>query len=89
MEQELKLVRDTLSEVQQYEHAVHVLTFDQETICPPAAVEEQGEVAAFLQNQAYKLVKTDSFIQAAETLYAHRDELSEFDRALAERLHRE
>ncbi|MBP3218530.1 MAG: carboxypeptidase M32 [Lachnospiraceae bacterium] len=87
--QELKLVKDTLREAQNYEHAVHVLNFDQETICPPAGVEEQGEVAAFLQNQAYRLLKTDAFIQAAEKLYAHREALSEFDRVLAERLHRD
>ena len=71
-----------------YDHAVNVLSYDQETICPIDAMEEQGEVWAFLNNQSYKLIKDPAFIEAAEYLYEHRSELEELDRVMAEQLHR-
>ena len=100
LKEKLDLVRSVLAEAEKYEHACHVLTYDQETICPPAAMEEQGEVTAFLSNQAFKLVKDPAFIEAAEYLYEHRAELGvpgedggcvgcELDRVMAEQLHRD
>src|SRR5574344_1702939 len=85
----LDIVNATLSEAEIYEHACHVLNFDQETICPVKAMEEQGEVNAFLSNKAFALKKSPAFIAAAEFIYTHRDGLGEFDRTLAEALHRE
>ena len=86
--QKLQYVRQVLTLAEKYDHAVNVLSYDQETICPPDAMEEQGEVWAFLNNQSYKLVKDPAFIEAAEYLYEHREELEEFDRVMAEQLHR-
>ena len=40
----LQIVKDTLKEAKTYQHAAGVLQYDQETICPPAAMEEQGEM---------------------------------------------
>lgn len=88
-EKNLQLVQETLTTVEKYAHACHVLNYDQETICPPKGMEEQGEVTAFLANQAFRLEKDEAFIKAGEALFAHRDELSEGDRILAENLHRE
>ena len=79
----LEYVRSVLTEQRKYNHAAGILNFDQQTICPPKAMEEQGEIAAFLQNEAFKLTKKPEFIEAAEELYAHRDELEEFDAAMA------
>ena len=86
--QKLQYVRQVLTLAEKYDHAVNVLSYDQETICPPDAMEEQGEVWAFLNNQSYKLVKDPAFIEAAEYLYEHREELEELDRVMAEQLHR-
>ena len=88
LNQNLEFVRQTLTLAEKYDHAVNVLSYDQETICPIDAMEEQGEVWAFLNNQSYKLVKDPAFIEAAEYLYEHREELEEFDRVMAEQLHR-
>ena len=85
----LDLVKSVLKEAGIYEHACRVLTFDQETICPPAAMEEQGEISAFLSNQAFRLMKRDDFIEAAEYLYEYRGELGEFDRRMAVMLRRD
>ena len=85
----LKLVNDTLDRAEIYNHACGVISFDQETICPPAAMERQGEVLAFLADKAFRMTKRRAFIDAAELLYAHRGELEESDAILAETLHRQ
>ena len=69
LEQKLQFVKQTLTTAEKYDHAVNILTYDQETICPIDAMEEQGEVWAFLNNQSYKLIKDPAFIEAAEYLY--------------------
>ena len=84
----LEYVKRVLGEAEQYDHAARVLMFDQETICPADAMEEQGRVMAFLSNQSYKLIKDPAVVEAAENLYAHRDRLGERDSALAGLLHR-
>ena len=84
----LKTVNDTLDRVEIYYHACGVISFDQETICPPASMETQGEVSAFLADKAFRLTKTKRFIDAAELLYDRRGELDDRDRTLAESLHR-
>ena len=88
LKEKLEYVRQVLTTAEQYDHAVNVLMYDQETICPIEGMEEQGDVMAFLSNQSYKLIKEPAFIEAAEYLYEHRDALEEFDRAMAEQLHR-
>ncbi len=88
-EAKLKLVRDTLGLAEKYEHVCHVLNFDLETICPPKAMEEQGNLIAFFEAEGFKVTKDPAFREAAEYLYAHRGELGEFDRVMAEQLHRD
>lgn len=89
MEKRLEHVKSVLKEANIYGHAQAVLSYDQETICPPDAMEEQGETAAFLGNRAFALLKDPSFIADAEALFAEKDGLDELDRVMAEELHRE
>ena len=70
-------------------HAASCVQFDMETLCPPAGMEEAGEVISYLGNQVFKLKKQPAFREAAAYIYEHRDELDEFDRVLAENLHRD
>ena len=87
---QLKLVKDTLKQAELYQHAANVLSYDQETICPPKGMEEQGEVGAFLGNEAYKLIKDPAFTEAAEALFHQLDELSDpLDREMVIQLHRD
>ncbi len=85
----LDIVREVLALQAKYQHACNVLNYDMETICPEQGMEAQGEVASFLSNEAFKLQKDEKFIEAAETLYANREELDEFDRVQAVQLHRD
>ena len=88
LSQKLEYVKQVLATAKQYDHAVNVLMYDQETICPIDGMEDQGEVMAFLGNESYKLIKEPAFVEAAEYLYEHRSELEELDRVMAEQLHR-
>ena len=72
LRQKLEYVKQILTTANQFDHAVNVLMYDQETICPIDGMEEQGEFMAFLGNEAYKLIKDPAFIEAAEYLYEHR-----------------
>ncbi len=87
-EKDLALVRETLKEAKVYEHAGAVLSYDQETICPPAAMEEQGETMAFLWTKAYECIKRQEFMEAVKRLAEDLPEDS-FDRALIKSLYRE
>lgn len=89
LKEDLKSVKDTLAEAEKYEHACRVLNYDEETICPEKAMEEQGELTAFLENKAFALKKDPAFLAAAERLYAGRDALDEWDQVLARTLHKD
>ncbi|MCR5295155.1 MAG: carboxypeptidase M32 [Lachnospiraceae bacterium] len=93
MNEETKTALQTLNKILGEEallmHAAGNVQFDMETLCPSKGMEEAGEVISYLTNQIFKLRKKPEFIQAAEILYSRRDELDEFDRTLAESLHRD
>ena len=40
--EKLEFVRKTLGTAERYEHAVHVINFDMETLCPADGMEEEG-----------------------------------------------
>ncbi len=70
-------------------NAAHIVQFDMETLCPPAAMEAAGDTASYLTNKIFLIHRNPEFLEAASWLYDHRDELDEFDRTMAEQLHRE
>ena len=85
----LKVVRGTLKTARIYDHAASIINYDQETICPSAGMQAQGQDLAFLENQSFRLTKDQKFIEAAENLFAHRKQLDPPDKVLADNLHRE
>lgn len=87
LKKNLKIIMDILSEVKKFEHACRVLNYDMETICPPKAMAEQGELIAYLSNQAFKLQKSTEFENASKYLIEHKNEIeNEYDRTLVEML---
>lgn len=88
LQDSLSLVKNTLADVRKYSHAAALLEFDQQTLCPSKAMEEQGEVYAFLSNKAFALQKDPAFVQAVVALYGYRGELDELDRVMVESLYR-
>ena len=88
LEKDLACFHGTLAAAEKYAHAAAVLSYDQETICPEKAMEEQGEVGAMLQTEAFRLIKGEAFISALKNLHGHTDELDEFDAAAVEKHYR-
>ncbi|MBO4416404.1 MAG: carboxypeptidase M32 [Lachnospiraceae bacterium] len=84
----LESLNSTLELIEKYYHACAIVGYDMETICPEKGMEEQGEIESLLSNEAFKLRKDDKFIEAAEYLYEHRDELDPLDQVLVKQLHR-
>ncbi len=91
IEKNLKTVYETLDKANIYYHAAGVLNFDMETICPPGAMEKQGETTAFLSTEGYKLIKSDEFVDAVLYLHGHLDdaELDPLDAELVKSLYRD
>ena len=85
----LDRLKKFFDEEEHLSHAAHVVQFDMETLCPPKGMEAAGETAAYLTNQIFRIHRNPAFLEAASWLYEHRGELGEFDRTLAEQLHRE
>ena len=91
---DLEMIKETLSKAKPYMHAARVLQYDMETICPQKAMEEQGEVSAFLSTEGYRILKDPAFIEAAERAYAKIENGEEAaipvqERVLLEELHRD
>ena len=70
-------------------HAAQVVQFDMETLCPEKGMDAAGETQAYLTNRIFRIHRDPAFLEAAQWIYEHRDELDEFDCALAHQLHRE
>ncbi len=89
MKELLKDIYAVLEDVESYLHACSIISFDQQTVCPPDGMEQQGEVQAFLENKAFCLLKEEEFTRNTEKLYAGLDDLDNaYDRSLALMLHR-
>ena len=87
-QKDLEKVRKAMKEAEMYRRAVSLSQFDLETVCPSAGMEEQGEIIAFLETQAFRIRKRPSFIHAVENVYIHANELEERDRVMISALHR-
>lgn len=94
MNQELlekyNFIDKTLKEVRTYQHASSIINFDLETICPPAGMEEQGELCTFFNDKMFRLVKSNEFIEATKYLHEHREELdNNYQKVLSDSLYRD
>ena len=89
LKEQLAFVNGVLTEEDHFRHAISLINFDMETICPREGMSEEGELLSFLDSKAFALRRDPAFVEAAEALYEGRDELEERDRVLAESLHRE
>ena len=83
MNQHLEAINKTMELFEKYKHAVCILQYDMETICPKEGMEAQGETIAFFSNEAFKLIKDPAFEEHVKAAYAEMDDSwNEFDRAM-------
>lgn len=87
MNQHLEKINETMELFEKYRHAVCVLQYDLETICPREGMADQGETIAFFSNESFKLIKDEEFEAHVNAAYEEMDDTwNEFDRALVKDL---
>lgn len=84
IEKKLNDLKNILKEAEKFKNAALSLETDIQTLCPTDAIEEEGEIAVFLENKEYLLRRTWEYTDDLLFLYEQKDELSEWDRALIE-----
>ena len=77
LKEQLAFVNGVLTEEDHFRHAISLINFDMETICPREGMSEEGELLSFLDSKAFALRRDPAFVEAAEALYEGRDELEE------------
>lgn len=89
MNQHLEAINKTMELFERYSHAIRIMQYDMETICPKEGMEAQGEDIAFFSNEAFKLLKDETFMAEVEAAYKEMDETwNEFDRAFIRDMYR-
>ncbi|MBQ9820321.1 MAG: hypothetical protein IJM60_08605, partial [Bacteroidales bacterium] len=73
------LFREKMDELHALNHAVGVLSYDGETVAPPASAAGRGRTLAYLSGKTYEIRTNRPLNEAAAFLLAHRDELSEIE----------
>ncbi|MCR5179334.1 MAG: HD domain-containing protein [Lachnospiraceae bacterium] len=77
-----------LEEEERYKRMAKIIRNDMETACPKAAMDSQGELAALLENSAFKIRNSDEYKNLLSRILLKYDELPEWDRAMAGHLRR-
>ncbi len=88
IEGSLKGLKDILREAEKYRCAAEILGTDIQTVCPQYAMEDEGEVAVFLENREYLLRRDQEYGDRLVFLQENRDKLSEWDKALIDSAYR-
>ena len=85
----LKSFYKILEKERTYSHALGVMYFDLETICPDKAKEDESDVLDYFANRSFKLKNSDRAKSLIVELYARRDELDELDKVLIDKEYEE
>lgn len=89
MSKEIKELYDMLTEIELFNHASQIISYDMETAAPEGGMEEDGRDMSFFSNQAYKIEKSKEFISIVNKLYEKEySELSIYDQRLVKELHK-
>ncbi|MBP5270678.1 MAG: carboxypeptidase M32 [Clostridia bacterium] len=81
-------LREKLALIEKYEHALSIVNFDFETVCPGRAKEDESEVINLLDGELFALLSSEEMKSLILELYRRRDELDDpLDRTLAEHLY--
>lgn len=86
---ELKELKKRIEEVKKYNHAISILSYDFETVCPKKGYEDEASIIDFFSNEAFKLMNSKEMKELIVSLYEKRMEVEdELDRKLIENLHK-
>ena len=69
VQEDLALIKELLGEAENYWHAESIVSYDRETVCPPDALEEKGDLMAFLERKAFEIRKSPAYTEALTRLH--------------------
>ena len=88
MEAKLKRLKEILTLLKKYEHALGIMYFDFETIVPKDAREDEAEVLDFFSNEHFKIANSDEMNYLVQELYQNKDKISDpLDVSLIDKLY--
>ena len=67
-------------ELKYYEYAVHVISFDEATICPKNDKENSMEVSSFFVRKIIEITQSDEYYNVIKALVNDPEDLNEVDR---------
>ena len=81
---EMESLRKELREMERYREAARLVQLDIETVCPSGGMEEEAEIAAFLEKKEYLLRREAGYEKDVLSLHEKYDELSELEKILSD-----
>lgn len=86
----INLLKEKLTLIRKYHHALGIMYFDFETIVPSKAREEEADILDFFSNEAFKLQNDDEMKKLIVELYQEREDIDDpLDRSLVEKKYEE
>ena len=77
MQEKLKRLKEILTLLKKYEHALGIMYFDFETIVPNDAREEEAEILDFFSNEHFKISSSDEVKELTQYLYDNKDKIED------------
>ena len=77
MQEKLKRLKETMSLLKKYEHALGIMYFDFETIVPKDAREEEADILDFFSNEHFKIANSKEMNELIVTLYENKDKIED------------
>ncbi len=88
MNKEFEFLLDKVKREDMYLHASRLIEFDMQTKCPELGMDNEGQLIAEIEKQAFKIRNDEEFIKAVLSLHGRRGEFDDDQRALIERRYR-
>lgn len=81
-------LKEYLEEIKTYNHAISLISFDQETIVPKKAFDKESETIAKLADKAFRIKQSKEFTNLVKELHNDSSELNIYQKRLIELLYR-
>jgi len=89
LEEKISKLFEKLDTLEHYANIMHILNFDTNTICPEEGREYENESYALIASLAYKITKSEDYINLVKEINSEKDKLDPYKKKLIEDLYRE
>lgn len=86
---ELIELKKRMEHIRKYAHALAILSFDFETVCPKDGYDDQSQIIDFFSNESFKLLNDKEMQNLIVSLYEKKSQIeNELDKRLVEKLYK-